>query len=1225
MNRANKISSQARDFLITVVAMLTLNAVGTGAAQAAPLDLADIPLEVYTGVPPNILLTMDDSGSMMWSYLPDSIEYDDDQVRGAASAFNAMYYNPEVTYTPGVDKDGASLGDSTFTSAWDNGFDQTTCSHDLSDEYQASWDDGDNCDGSNDAGEFMDNAPSGADTGVTGKYNAYYYEFDSTNTDCDGTTDDNDCYDAVILSGSNENFDTAKERPTRSDCKDTPSEDPITCSLAQEQQNFANWFSYYRKRHLLAKTAASAAFARLSHTVRVAYQGINNDYDGNDVRNSTTPSFPLFLPFTGSARSDFFDWLQAIQPDHSTPLRTATVRAGEEFSRSGDDSPYAKEPGVVDTPELECRQNFHFAFTDGYWNGDSPGVGNADDQSDVSLPTNDFGITTYDSQAPYADSNSNSLADVAFEYWVNDLRDTLDDNVPVYDDDRSDYNGDGSVDNTDIFWNPANDPANWQHMVNFTVGLGIDGVLAHNQSTYNELIAGTTDWPATGANNQANVDDLWHAAINSRGSYFSAKKPSDLVSSFTKVLENIEARTGSSSAPAPSAPRFEAGTKLYQPAYNTTDWYGNILAYNVSDLIADPDATPPPVWEARDEINTQDYDTEREILAYNASSGGIAFRYSALSPTQSSLISADQLDYVRGDQSNELSNGGSFRNRNYVLGDVVHSEPRFVPPPELIYPDSLESDPYSTFRSDNDSRTPMLWFGANDGMVHGIDADTGEELLAFVPNTIFPKLADLSSTSYSHQYYVDGSPNHADAYYNSDWHTVLVGGLNGGGQGIYALDITDPSSFDEGNAANLVLWEFNDANDSDLGYTFSKPSVAKMHNGKWVAIFGNGFNNTYADSHVSSSGDAVLYILDLEDGSVEKKISTGVGTAEDPTGTGRPNGLATAEPVDIDGDYLVDYIYAGDLFGNVWKFDVTDSNASNWDVVKVAGTPTPLFVATDRDGDRQPITSGIKVGLHPEQEGVMLNFGTGKYLEAGDISTTQVQSFYGIWDRMESNIHTVQRSHTFEQNVLYTNYDQFGEANARVTSGDTFNFYTASSPALPSNPSSDGYLGWHMDLVTVVEDPPDSGTTVEVVEGERVIEDPERRGSRIIFNTIIPSDNACDSGGSSWLMEINATTGARLAQTPFDYDRDNAFGVSDWVEVPFDVNGDGVVDSNDRVPGSGTQDKDGRLKSAPTVLLTEDGDEVKVQSTADAKLSVIKERGDTEALGRRSWIQLLSD
>lgn len=1193
---------------LTSLLILIAGQLATGTASAANLSLSDVPLDVHEGVAPNVLLTFDDSGSMGWSFLPDNLDYPATQSiglkRGASSAYNFIYYDPTITYTPGVDENGNSLGNSTFTSAWTDGYHQanslTTCTVDLSAKYRATWyldispqnpNSTNNCDTTDQYQEYKTNAPTSATAGGP----AYYYAYDTSLTGCTSSTSDDNCYRAVEINDPIANYPGG---PNRTDCAN-----PMSCTYGEESQNFANWYSYYRTRILLAKTAAGRAFAKITGDVRVAHQSLN----GSKAIN-------LFKAFTGTHRTNFFSWLYNRSPDNSTPMPDAYVRAGNKFTESGINSPYAHDPGTQDLPEYACRQNFNINFTDGYWNsasntavwnnGTSTTVGNYDG-SNQSIPTTQkFGVTSYAKQHPYSDSNSNYLADYAFYYWINDLRPDLDDTVPTYiKDSTTDINGDGVVDNTDIFWNPVNDPANWQHMVTFNVGLGINGNLSFNDTTYKNLINGSQAWTTD------HVDDLWHAAINGRGQYFSAKNPNDLVRAFTGVLNMIGQRTGSSSAPAPSAPNYQVGTKLYQPIYDTSDWHGNLRRYDVTNLTT-------VEWNAMDILNGQDYATGRNIISFDPVAGkGIPFLYASLNASQQAqLISADVVNYIRGDRSKELSNGGTFRNRTFVLGDIVDSAPAYIGSPDRLFPDSLETAKYSDFAALYKNREPMVWVGANDGILHGFDANTGVEKLGFVPTGVFNNLPSLTSTSYSHKFFVDGSPTERDAFFSGNWHTVLVGGLNRGGQEIYALDVTNPAKFTEANAAGLVLWEFTDANDPDLGYTFSAPQVAKTNDttvpaakGRWMAFFGNGYNNTENDGHASTTGDAVLYIVDVRDGSLIRKLDTGVGMAQDPTKKKRPNGLSTVALVDADANYTVDYIYAGDLFGNLWKFDVTSNNPANWTIEKnVLNITAPLFIATDASGNVQPITTAPVVGPHASQSGFMINFGTGKYMELGDLSDTSVQTFYGVWDRNESAINTILRKHTQEQTILETVTNQFTNYSARITSSNPVNWYAGSG--LPN--SGTEFLGWHMDLVNETKIP----------VGERVTADPQRRSTRIIFVTNTPSADPCMAGGSSWIMELNATTGQRLYSSPFDYNNDGIIDSQDLVQSSVDINGDGVIDARDYLAaGSGIQSLTGGKLSRPTILLDSNNNEVKLSSTGSATISKVVEKGDSTRINRRSW------
>jgi len=387
----------------------------------------------------------------------------------------------------------------------------------------------------------------------------------------------------------------------------------------------------------------------------------------------------------------------------------------------------------------------------------------------------------------------------------------------------------------------------------------------------------------------------------------------------------------------------------------------------------------------------------------------------------------------------------------------------------------------------------------------------------------------LTNRGYTHKYFVDGTPTVGDAYINSGWKTVLVGGLNNGGQGIYALNITDPANFTEANPKyssstqnGVVMWEFSDANDKDMGFSYSQPLIVRTNNSntaqRWVAVFGNGYNNTNsstADTNVSLTGHAVLYVVDLATGALIKKIDTGVGTVA------QPNGLASVTATDLDGNGVVETVYAGDLQGNLWKFDLSSSNVSSWDVAfKPSGVPTPLFVAKDASNNAQPITSQVRVVRGPGSTGAVILFGTGKFLEPVDQSSTATQSLYGIYDSGTAitNGRTNLRQQTIDKEVTQSG------VKVRITS---------------NNQIQTGDRGWYMDLLI----PPTPGTA----EGERMIANPRVRNGRALFVTVVPGSDPCVPGGKTRFTELDIFSGSRLD------------------DPPFDVNGDGRVDDNDMI------------------------------------------------------------
>ncbi len=716
-------------------------------------------------------------------------------------------------------------------------------------------------------------------------------------------------------------------------------------------------------------------------------------------------------------------------------------------------------------------------------------------------------------------------------------------------------------------------------------------------------------------NNVPDLDNEWDADGDGvPDNYFLVTNPANIASQLATVFTSILARSTSASAAALNSGSLSTDTRLYQAIFNTETWHGQLLSFSLNTTNGEILTTGPGPggsnWDASILLDSVSA-SSRKIITYNPSSEkGVAFRWPSnpSSPTTSELSSAqiaslkldpddlatpfsdseaeNILNYLRGDQTNEMSNGGTLRNRTTILGDIVNSNPPFIGAPSFRYPEiwpgsgSSETS-YLTFKTDNASRKKMVAVGANDGMLHLFDAETGESLLGYVPAAVFNSLTQLPNVNYDHKYYVDGTPNYADAFFDGSWHTVLVGGLNNGGQGVFALDITDPNSFSESNANDIVLWEFTDADDSDLGQTYSMPAIVRLASGDWVAIFGNGYNNTAPDGTPSTTGNAVLYIVDLETGALLKKIDTGVGMAEDPLSAGRPNGLSTPAIVDLNGDAVADYAYAGDLFGNLWKFDLTSTNKSGWKIaIKHGATYKPLFVAEDSSGNRQAITSRPNVGtLFNEVGKVQVYFGTGRYIEDTDKTDTSTQTFYGIEDHMDNN--TVERSELLEQTIL-----------DEVTASGYEYRVTSDSIKTSSN------LGWYLDFD-------------HNADGERMVSNSILRNNRIIFSTLIPSSDPCDFGGTGWLMDLDAQTGARLTYSPFDVDKDGTFTTGDNVSYS---------GSGSKATVSGRKSTVGIIPAAGIIATMTK--EYKYTPGTSGAIEKIDENIGPDQEGRQSWRQL---
>jgi len=681
--------------------------------------------------------------------------------------------------------------------------------------------------------------------------------------------------------------------------------------------------------------------------------------------------------------------------------------------------------------------------------------------------------------------------------------------------------------------------------------------------------------------------------------YVLATKPQNLVNGLSRAFDFIDSQTASASSASVNAGSISSSTRVYQALFNSSDWTGQLLAKPV--LTDGSGALGTIQWDAETLVPAAG---SRVIITRNADTGGgVAFKWTKIGAIRQGQLNADglgtqRLDYLRGGTANERP-AGPFRKRAKKLGDIINSEPVFVGKPPFLYP----SASYTTFRNDNAARDQMVYVGANDGMLHAFNATTGVEAFAFIPGAVFRNLPALSKPNYSHQFYVDGSPTMGDVFYGSAWHTLLVGGLNKGGQGIYALDITDPTHFSESNAdaAGLYRWEFTDADDADLGYTFSRPAIVKVHNGKWAAVFGNGYNNTYDDTAAggqkSSTGQAALYVVDIETGTIIRKIDTNVGTASDPLGQSRPNGLATPAAVDLDGDGVIDFIYAGDLFGHLWKFDVNDTNPANWSIAHGA----PFFSAVDASGKAQPITTRPEVGRGPNGRGMMILFGTGKFLEANDkdVSLLSTQSFYGVIDANTASTTVISgRSELTQQQITY---------EAKVTFGS--NQY----PVRVTTQNAVTNRGWYLDLLSGSPGvPPPSG-----FKGEMQVSDPILRNGRIVFTTLIPTPDPYAFGGTSWLMELDALSGGRLNYTPLDLNDDRQFDALDYVTLA-----DGT-----KVPVSGMQSDVG-ITAKPGVLSGGNAEFKYMSGTksrslaATENMQVLRENPGPGDVGRQSWRQM---
>jgi len=897
-------------------------------------------------------------------------------------------------------------------------------------------------------------------------------------------------------------------------------------SAEDDLQNFANWFSFYRRRELSATAAISTVINNVSG-MQIGIYSIN--------QNLKVPVHKIHVD--GVDETDtLLDTLYSLNVSmDATPLRQGLQSVGrylhkDDNSNGGigssadpdDDSPIADS-----TAGGECQQCFAIVMTDGFWNGSSPGVGN----TDADDANSDF------DGPPYADTYSDTLADVAMHYYENDLDPNLNDFVPTN----------------------SRDKAKHQHMVTYTIGFGVAGSLTLAPDYLDTGVYPTWTNPTDG-NDTHKIDDLLHAAVNGRGAYLKAQNSLELINDLYLILKDIAFFSGSASSVSVNGDelysRINDNVVLFQSKYYSETWHGDVLAYRVDSVTGD--LVQPALWSAAKSMSLQSL-AGRKIATYDGSSSGIPFRFDDLTVFQKDLLDAawetddtnarNIVDYVRGDPSNEVDYGGTFRNRTWHITDQDHPDNGSIIVSSRLG-DIVHSSPVH--------QDGVLYSGGNDGMLHAFDAETGEEFFAYVPNMVIGNLPNLTDPTFGHQFYVDLTPKIADVDL-SGITTMLVGGLGKGGRGYYALNLTDVATsgvvypIDENEVARMVMWEFPNWSTSntvvaDLGYSYSKPEILKTYedNYPYIVIFGNGYNST--------NGRAVLFILNPATGELIKRIDTGVGSC---------NGLSTPVAVDVNYDDRVDYVYAGDLKGNLWKFDLTSDDSANWDVAYYeAGTKMPLFKAVG-----QPITTRPDVMYHCGKDGYLVLFGTGKYLEDWDLSDTSGQAVYGIWDYGDDTddgeyVGTIS-SGTYTPSSLLpsgtvsllaqsvVNEQTANDRDLRTLSDNQADWTT--STLNPSDGTACGDYSGTEDC-----DPNGTGTLPDPVRnvgwyfalpdaGERVVSDVITREGNLIVVSYAPGGSMCATGGHTWVMALDACSGGRLS------------------EANFDVSGDGVIDDQDLV------------------------------------------------------------
>jgi type IV pilus assembly protein PilY1 len=611
--------------------------------------------------------------------------------------------------------------------------------------------------------------------------------------------------------------------------------------------------------------------------------------------------------------------------------------------------------------------------------------------------------------------------------------------------------------------------------------------------------------------------------------FYVASEADKMVESLTRAFRRIIGESsGSATSVASNTTRLEAGAMIYQARFYSPSWRGELSAYAV-----DPDTrriSDAAVWNASERLAAMPW-MQRKIYVHNPQAGTRGryqpLSWQALGPAQQSVLGDEAtVNYLRGDRSNE----GRLRVRGGVLGDIVHSQPVFVGRPRLRrYRGARFSgaSSYLAFAQAQSGRRGVVYVGANDGMLHGFDATTGNEVYAFMPAAaITAQLKNLTSPDYEHRYFVDGELTVADVYSSREgrWKSILVGTMGRGGRSVFALDVTDPA--DVG-----FLWEMRAAELQALGNVIGKPIIAQVADGDWRVLVANGPN--------SAAGTAQLITIGVESRSVQVYD----------TGAGGSNGLSGVDGWDGNGDGFHETVYGGDLAGNLWRFKLGDSGNSTL-------AASRLFAAKDAAGNPQPITAAPFLLREPQSRKLWVYFGTGRYLGDGDVANRSEQTWYGLID--DGDV-VPGRGALVRRRILAEKTPAGSEMTQRVTSA-----------AIAGDLA--GRDGWYLDLVSV------NGP-----EGERMVAPNSLVGGVLYGTTRIPdARDVCSPGGRGFLMGVEPFTGGRAPFATYDANGDGRIDDKDKVEV-------GGVRVPASGVGYGSSPNQPRFLDGAAVMILDDG------------------------------------
>jgi len=942
----------------------------------------------------------------------------------------------------------------------------------------------------------------------------------------------NETTNPVQLNGSTAigNQDSGETRPFNDGGSTTVTAVTPTTTVVQNQivTNYTNTIVWSQNVYTLGANGADGCTSTRHKTHQQPQRQTETKTTTNTlVQNVTTTSTETVVTTNGVVTSD------------TTSTSTSTSTVSNNTATNSDNSTAWANYGSY-TATGSCTTSSSLPSPNpsnpSVVSNDSPGVITSGPTTTVlstTGPTTGATTTTTSSSG----GTSNTLADVAEYFYANDLRTSALGNctgAPVP----------PAVVGNDVCANnvPSSglDAASWQHMTLFTMALGASGYMQYSPTyatalsgDYFDVKNGTTanpaagvcswqssgacNWPVPVSNTQTTIDDLWHAAVNGRGAYFSATNPATLNAGLTSALAGVSARTGSSAAATTSNPNVTSGDNfVFSSTFTTQNWDGELVRQQLDLTTGIVSSTID--WSAQSQL---DSNATRTIYTYAPLATGKlkTFDWPSLSATEQAyftlpaisslsqfcvtgptcLSAANQtaasgqplVNFIRGDRSNEgiaTDTTKYFRQRTHVLGDIVNAEAVYVKLPLYNYGDAG----YSAFVTAQSARQGMVYAASNDGMLHAFNASSGAEAWTYIPSFVLPNLYKLADKNYSgnHRYFVDGTPVAGDVYFGGAWHTIVVGGLNDGGRGYYALDVTNP-------AAPVALWEYTDAN---MGYTYGNPTITKLADGTWVVLVTSGYNNVPDATLATGDGVGRLYVLNAGTGALVRSISTGVGSTTTPSGLARIS--AWVDNAAVDNTAL--RVYGGDLLGNLWRFDINGNiGAAGYDAQLLT-----TFYANSAATVVQPVTTRPELGSCAGNAVVFV--GTGRFLGVTDLSDTTQQSFYAVKDTLGTTTYS-------NAQATGSNFVNQVETNTTCPAGSPSTICSLGQSVRTSTSKTVNFAtnnGWYINL-------PDSG--------ERANTDPVLALGTLGWTSNVPNTDACTAGGYSYSYAVNYCTGAPVS------------------------------------------------------------------------------------------------